>query len=208
MTSVFTRPVGRDAHSSAPRDRAPLAPVVVYGIAAAVGGAIAATLANAAASAAVTASPQGLREVGSVAILAFGVAVVALQVAGGRFHLPQRQRQVPRRWLRGGPTTLVAGRYGLVLGFAAATLLHEPAMYMLAMVAGSAPSVPVAAAVGALWGIGRGVTLVLDWARCGTQNGFLLTSMRSATLGPGLAALASLAFVVDVLPRLSVTIVA
>lgn len=207
MTSVFTRPVGREGQSSALHARAPLAPVVTYAFAAAVGGALAAALANAVALAVDRTAPQGLRAVGSIAVLAAGVGVVGVQAARGRFHFPQRQRQVPRRWLRSGPTAATAARYGLVLGFAAATLLHEPAMYMLAIVAGSAPSIPIAAAVGALWGLGRGATLLLDWTRYGEQSGFLRASIRSGTFGPALAALAAFAFIFDVLPRLSVAIV-
>ena len=72
---------------------------------------------------------------------------------------------------------------------------------------GSAPSIPIAAAVGALWGLGRGATLLLDWTRYGEQSGFLRASIRSGTFGPALAALAAFAFIFDVLPRLSVAIV-
>lgn len=97
-------------------------------------------------------------------LLAALVVVAACLELTGRVHpLPQRQAQVPRRWLLWRSRTRFAAAYGFMVGCGVVTFLDHAAAYGAAACVLLAPSPAAAAVVGALYGAARGGTLAMSW---------------------------------------------
>jgi hypothetical protein len=161
METVLTWPVGRTSESTR-RDAPPCKPVMAYALAAALGGA-----ASALVIAAPAAALRGISDAAAIAV-AIGAAGTALAAAGlqwrGRMgRLPERRAQVPRNWLLWRHRTATAAAFGVVIGSGVLTHLKHASSYALAAVIAVAPTVEAGAIVGGLYGLSRGLTLVLTW---------------------------------------------
>jgi hypothetical protein len=163
MSVVLTRPVGRDTCDASARP-APLGPAAVYTLACCLGGAttgfvlaqLAATIRHASAIGRVSLLPVA----GAVALTA-----VACEWRGTVHPLPERRAQVPRRWVRWRRPTATAAAFGLMIGCGALTHLKHAAAYGLAAMILVAPSVGAGVLVGAVYGLSRGMTLMVVWIR-------------------------------------------
>ncbi len=104
-------------------------------------------------------------------VTAFLVLVALLAILSDSRLRPvplQRRAQVPRRWVNWRHRSFTASAFGLVLGAAAVTLLHFSSMYALLAIVALAPDRATAVAIGAVWGLARGLTVVAvllrhDW---------------------------------------------
>jgi hypothetical protein len=161
MALVLTWPVGR-ASDATGRYRPPFAPVAVYWLTSALSGALTAlALVSAVAFLRRTSAAAAV----TVAVLASGVAVVATgcEWRGSVRPLPDRRRQVPRRWLMWKHKTLTAAAFGLMIGSGVLTHLKHAAAYVLAAIIVMAPAVYLGVLIGAVYGASRGATLVAIW---------------------------------------------
>lgn len=164
MTDVLTWPVGRAGRfdsSLAPR-RPALGPVLAYALAASFGGAL--TGLTLAASGALVRGATGLDERALLFVVSPLVLLAAgLQVAGRVAPLPERKKQVPRKWVRWRSNVLMASAFGLVIGSGAATFLGHAASWVLALLVLAAAPSPVGLACGALYGAVRAAPVALTW---------------------------------------------
>lgn len=165
MNEVFARPVGRGPDGDGPASRAPGAPVAAYSAGMVLGATgtavLVALIGRAAGDASIWALLAGA---GGVTVLA------AIAQARGRVSpLPERRAQVPQRWLA-WPATRVGAAFGLMLGASVFTLLHHATIYALAAALLVAGSVPVAIAVGAIYGAARALHVVGAWAHPGDHQ--------------------------------------
>jgi hypothetical protein len=186
MNDVFIprsveRHVDQNTHSSLPHLRN-VAALVVGG---AVGGAMT-SLGVAEAGLAVRAlDPNSDSAIVMGVILSLSVFVIGLQLSGRIRPLPERKRQVPRRWIDWKRRWLTAYAYGFVLGTGALTYLRQASMYALGLMLFIAPNVTVAAYVGAIYGANRGGTILYTWAlrHFGWQGTLTLGRLGSGMLG-------------------------
>jgi hypothetical protein len=159
MHVVLTWPVGHDAH--APRTPAPpAAPVAAYVVGTAAGGATAAGLVAVMGRALGGADAPGL----VVVALAVVVLAIALQANGRVAPLPERRAQVPRQWLLWADRRKTALAFGLMIGAMVLTHLRHASAYVLGATVVLAPSVGAGAALGAAYGMFRGMPLIVTWA--------------------------------------------
>jgi hypothetical protein len=156
MNLVFAQPVGCGTDSR----RAPFAPVAVYALATTVGGVATGGLLGL-----VGVASRSLAGSGVVAAVAITVALVATAAAlrGRVAPLPQRHAQVPREWVNWRPAATAAA-FGVMIGAGFLTYLHHATAYTAAAVVVLAPSLPLAVALGAVYGAARGLMLVVAWA--------------------------------------------
>jgi hypothetical protein len=161
MNDTFAEPVGPGPHNST---RPPALPVAVYGLSAAGGGALAGA-ALGWVGAQIATSPNWLRTAAAVVAAAVAVVAVAFEATGRVAPLPERPAQVPRRWTLWRNKSRTAVAFGLMLGAGGFTWLHHASMYVLAVAAAFAASPALGAAVGAVYGLGRGSMLVVAWLR-------------------------------------------
>jgi hypothetical protein len=160
MAIVLTWPVGRDGEGASGSTPPPVSPVAVY--------VLATTLGGAATGVVIGAIGAGLASVTSLHLvaawaLAVAAVAVALQSRGCVAPLPERRAQVPRRWVFWRSRELSAAAFGLMIGSGALTRVQHAAAYVLAAAVLLAPSIALAAAAGALYGLGRGATLGATW---------------------------------------------
>jgi hypothetical protein len=94
---------------------------------------------------------------------AVGFLAVILEAGQRLDPLPQRRRQVPRRWLHWRQPWLTALGFGALLGAGAFTYLRHATMYSLALMALLAPNIPTAAVLGAVYGGNRGASVLYTW---------------------------------------------
>lgn len=161
MHSVLTWPVGRAANRFEDVRAPGIRPVVAYVAAAIVGGAGTGTMLGV----------LGLvaRGDGAVRTVCIGTATIVVSLAlllqwRGRVHpLPERRRQVPRRWLNWQNLPRTAAAYGLMIGSGWPIYLGHAVAYCVAVVMIAAPSVATALVLGALYGLGRGSALIATW---------------------------------------------
>jgi hypothetical protein len=148
-------------------------PVLIYGSAAAAGGATTAL---------------GLWILGSL-VQAFirspgrsGILVVAwllilagvVQEARGVISpLPQRKAQVPTRWLGWRRRSATAAAFGFALGAGVYSYLHHAAAYALGGIILLAPSPATACLVGAAYGLGWSTSLIRSWLGWGDSGGYV-----------------------------------
>jgi hypothetical protein len=161
MELTLTWPVGHE-DSGGDRRIAPFLPVAAYALASTVGGATAGLLLGEVGAIGSAAGISALVRGSGVAVVA--VAVVC-QIRGRLGPLPERRSQVPRRWLLWRRPAVTAAAFGLVIGAGALTRLKHASAYALAAVVVLAPSIPLAVAIGAIYGLSRGMTLVVAWLR-------------------------------------------
>ena len=145
MNQVFALPVGEGKKAS-------LRNVSVFALSAALGG-ITLGLLLAGVTVTMSQTPALLR-VGLSAAVAF--LAVGFQAAGIMGVFPQREAQVPRRWLLYGETR-AAGAFGFILGLGVLTRLKYASAYavLAAVVVLGKPGVAIAG--GAMFGLTRGL---------------------------------------------------
>jgi MFS family permease len=100
---------------------------------------------------------------GALAVpVAVGIAVLAAvgEALGVRIF-PQIRRQVPEPWRRGMPLPLASALYGVLLGLGFTTFVLTWAVWALAGICVALGSVEVGLAVGAAFGIGRALPVIL-----------------------------------------------
>ena len=160
MGVALTWPVGR----AADRDvaMAPLPPVVGYAAAATAGGALVGATLGGVGALIASASHVALSLLQVVAITTV-VLAAALQWSGRLSPLPERRIQVPRRWLLWRSRTLTATAFGLVIGSGVLTHLKHASAYGLGALVLIAPTLATAAAIGAVYGMSRGASLMTTW---------------------------------------------
>lgn len=158
MMDVFTWPVGRAAQQSA-TSKPPAGPPLAYLLGASIGG-----LATGVALSLVG-SVTGLHETPAAPWILLGAGAVAagLEYAGHMRILPERRRQVPRRWLRWRSRSTTAGAFGLMIGAGVFTRLEHAVAYGVAAIAMIALPLEAAAVVGAVYGGARGSSLAVTW---------------------------------------------
>jgi hypothetical protein len=142
------------------RDLVRIAP---YVIAAGVGGSVSALVVYALGLAARRLDPTPGALLLKSFILILALVVIDRQRRGVVSPLPERRRQVPRRWLLWKWRWLTAVGYGFVLGNALFTHLRYAAVYSLALLIVLAPTIAAALVAGGLYGVARGGTLLWTW---------------------------------------------
>lgn len=162
MNLVFiTSSVEREGReSAAKRDLLHIAP---YLIAAGAGGSVSAVAVYALGLGARSLDPTPRTLILKSLILVLALVAIDRQRRGLISPLPERRRQVPRRWLRWKWRWLTAVGYGFVLGNAAFTHLRYAAIYSLALLIMLAPTITAALAAGGLYGLARGGALLRTW---------------------------------------------
>jgi hypothetical protein len=163
MGLVLSWPVGRGTCQAgvAPRP-APLGPVAAYVLACGLGGAFTGFV-----IAQLGAMTRGALAGSRTALLAAaaltGLVAVACEWRGQVRPLPERRKQVPRRWLQWHRPALTAAAFGLMIGSGVLTHLKHAAAYALAAIILVGPTVGVGALIGAIYGSSRGMTVMLTW---------------------------------------------
>jgi hypothetical protein len=161
MGLVFTWPVGR-ATDGDRTEPPPLGPVAAYAVATTIGGALTGLVIGGASQ--VAREVLGVPTVAiAVVVAVLGGAVVAAEWRSTTARLPQRREQVPRRWLLWKHKAATAAAFGAMIGSGVLTPLKHPTTYGLAGVCALAPSLALAATIGAVYGAGRGSALVATW---------------------------------------------
>jgi hypothetical protein len=199
MNDSFTWPVGCAAHlESRPAERPPVGPIVAYPIGCTAGGALVGFL---------LAFVAGLARNASWAVdmsiiagaTGTSAAAVLLEFAGQVAPLPQRQAQVPRRWLLWKHSSLTAGAFGFLIGGGVSIYLQHATVYVLAAIIVIAPSPTTGMVIGAVYGLSRGLMLVATWVgdRYGRRRvDWDRVGRARAAVGRVLAVAAALAFVI------------
>ena len=178
MGFVLTWPVGHATHSRRGSPPAPALPVVAYTLAAALGGGVAGYgLAQAGTLASETSYTVDAALVATASAIA--LTAIVLQWYGRVDPLPERQAQVPRQWLLWRRPPFTAAAFGVMIGSGVLTRLMHATAYVLAAMVVVAPSVEAGALIGVVYGMSRGMTLVLTWA------GDRLVGRRLRWPGPG-----------------------
>ncbi|HEU5268998.1 MAG TPA: hypothetical protein VFU36_03670 [Jatrophihabitans sp.] len=119
------------------------------------------------------------------------VALAAdLRVAG--FHLPLHPRQVNELWLMRYRRWLYAAGFGAQIGAGFATYIMTAATYLVVVLAGLAGSPVLAVAAGLLFGLVRGLAVLLS-SRCRTAAGLRRLHARLSSLEPASLRLVMLA---------------
>jgi hypothetical protein len=167
MNHVFACPVGLGNPQQRNTSRPPLGPVGAYLAGTTLGGALSGT-AIAAAVALLDLSPP-TRFAGCALALAMAVLAARSEMRGTVAPFPQRRAQVPRQWLLWRWRRLTAVAFGLLIGSGVLTLLHHASAYVLAAVLLLSPGPAPCVAIGGLYGMVRGLMLVLAWVKRGGQ---------------------------------------
>jgi hypothetical protein len=162
MALALTWPVGRADLGTERSAPPPAGPVVAYIVASTIGGA-----ATALALALISYKARQIAPTAEIAVVVLaavlGLVAVGLEWKGTLGPLPQRRAQVPRRWLLWRRRNVTAIAFGLVIGSGVLTHLQHATTYALAAVIALAPSIELGTALGALYGLSRGITLGLTW---------------------------------------------
>lgn len=159
MMDVFTWPVGRAGQQQSTTSKPPAGPPLAYLLGTAVGGLATGVVLS------LVGSLTGLHDTPAAPwiLLGAGTAVVGLEFAGRVRPLPERRRQVPRRWLRWRSRSTTAGAFGLMIGAGVFTRLEHAVAYGVAAMAMIALPLGAAAVVGAIYGGARGLSLAVTW---------------------------------------------
>jgi hypothetical protein len=163
MNQVFVRrPVGCRAipAEAAIRELKDIAALIVGGVA---GGALMAAVIFALGSATLTLDPSPRHAFALMMTLAFALVALIFEARAKIHPLPERQRQVPRRWLTWSKRALTAAAFGVLLGAGAFTHLWHASMYLLALFVFTSPNLGAALALGALYGGNRMATVLYAW---------------------------------------------
>lgn len=160
MNLVFAQPVGCGVDGQERTERPSFWPVAVYAASCTIGGAATGTVLGL-----LGVASRAVLPTAAVAATAIAVACVATWAAMRRTvaPLPQRQAQVPRRWLNFRHRSSTAAAFGLMIGAGFLTYLHHATAYTAAAVVLLAPNLAVAVGLGAVYGAVRGLMLVLAW---------------------------------------------
>lgn len=164
MNDVFAWPVGRDETPGGrdPATRASLGPVLAYAASTTLAGAAVGLLIGFVGEAFRLGGAAG-RDVLMVTLVVASVIAILAELGGSATLLPQRRRQVPRRWLLWQQRSATAASFGLMIGAGVLTPIRFASAYVLAAVVLLAPSPPLAALVGAIYGASRGSALLVTW---------------------------------------------
>jgi hypothetical protein len=160
MNDVFSRAVVRNTEGKVLNPRSPLTPILGYVLASAIGG----TLTGAALGAFGWLAQPAHRQAWLWSLLGLAVMAVLLQWRGAFRPLLQRRRQVPRRWLLSPSRLPTALAFGLVIGAGALTYLQFATTYVLAVLVVLTENTFAGAALGAVYGLVRGLPLLVTWA--------------------------------------------
>ena len=170
MNHVFIPQPGSCAASrTVSRLPTPWGAIGVFAVASMVGGTLTASLLAAPAALSVNTDLVGL----AIWVVAAAAAVVgvAADAIDHPYSLPQRHRQVPRSWVDRMSRPRCSVAFGFMLGAGFFTYLHRGSVYAVAALALVAPRMALAAALGATYGLGRAVPLLLDAVRSARRSG-------------------------------------
>lgn len=161
MHEVLTWPVGRDGEDEAvlSRIKPPIQPVAIYIGAATVGGAAVGTLIATTGHVA-RYLPETTLRTGALTII---LVAAALELMHRVAPLPQPQRQVPRAWTLWPSRNRTAAAFGLVIGAGVFTYFQHATMYVLGTLLLFAPTVQAGIVLGAVYGLGRGIPVLITW---------------------------------------------
>lgn len=160
MTDVLTGSVDRAPQRNGTLFRS-ASPVLAYGFGCVTGG-ICIGLAFAA-SAILARELTGTTSVVVAAAIVGSLAIV-LQWFGRMGLLPQRRRQVPRRWLLSPHRSFTAFRFGVLLGAGVVTYLQFPVLYVLGIAAALTFDPVAGAVIGAAYGGSRSASVFAAWS--------------------------------------------
>lgn len=158
MAAVLTWPVGRANDGEAvtsPRAR----PVLAYVAGSVLGAAMTTSLVFTMARLVELAGHRVL----TAAVLAIAAFAISLEWCGHFRPLYQRAVQVPRRWLLWQHKSLTGAAFGAMIGSGVLTHMKHASAYALFAMFALAPTYETALAVGAVYGVARGGTLVGTW---------------------------------------------
>jgi hypothetical protein len=96
-----------------------------------------------------------------MAALALGVLAAASDARLGRFHLPFHSRQVNERWLDQFRPWVYGAGFGWQIGAGLVTYIKTAALYLMITLAALTASPATALAVGTLFGLVRGLAVLL-----------------------------------------------
>jgi hypothetical protein len=117
-----------------------------------------------------------------IAVLACLVALAADRRLGG-FQLPLHPRQVNELWLTRYRRWLYAAGFGVQIGVGFATYIMTAATYLVVVLAALTGSPALALATGTVFGLVRGLAVLLS-ARCRTGAALRQLHLRLSTLEP------------------------
>lgn len=138
-------------------------PVIAYLAASTVGGIVAALGLNVVGLTLANLAPPGSRIALAAAAGAIGVIALGCEAVGRIAPLPERQKQVPKRWLFWRSRATLAVAYGLMVGAGGLTFLRHAALYVVAVLVLIAPTLATGVAIGATYGATRGATVLVTW---------------------------------------------
>lgn len=167
MNDVFSRAVVRNTEGKALNERSPFMPVLGYTLASATGGIVTGTALGVLGWLVGPAERPGWL----LALSALAAMAVVLQWWGAFRPLPQRRKQVPRRWLLWPSRLKTAVAFGLIIGSGALTYIQFAVAYVLATVAMLTESPLAGAALGAAYGLLRAMPLLVTWAADAYRGG-------------------------------------
>jgi hypothetical protein len=107
---------------------------------------------------------------------AIAVAAAVLEVRGTRI-VPQIRRQLPEHWRRVMPMPLAAGLYGLLLGIGFTTFVLSFGVWALAGVSLAIGDPSLGLLLGAAFGLGRAVPIVVLAPLAGSATGIRATEL-------------------------------
>lgn len=122
------------------------------------------------------------------AVAALIAVASLLQYRGGLAPLPESKAQVPRAWLRWNRRWKTALAYGLVIGMGVFTNMGFAATYVLLGAMVVMGSVPLAIAVGVVYGATKGLIVLASWvansvlSRSAPWERFVITRKRQLEL--------------------------
>ena len=161
MNDSFTWPVGRAAQRRSVARRAPLGPVLAYVLASTLGGIATAMLLAVGGRVSDLDAVAPVVKVAVLVVVASGTAV--LELADRISPLPERRRQVPRRWLAWRRQWVAAAAFGAVIGAGVLTHLRHAAAYFVGALVLLAPSIGAGVALGLVYGLARGGVLLITY---------------------------------------------
>jgi hypothetical protein len=193
MLDTFTWPVGpaHDDEKPVATRPPPLAPTAAYAVASTLSGAVTGLALGALAVLADDVMPTW-----QVALALAPVVLVASvnQARGVMWPLPERRRQVPRRWLFWPRRWVIGAAFGATIGIGWLTYLQHAAAWAAAATLLLAPSITASAACGAIYGATRAAPMVIvrfedrynrrrsAWHRLGRPRSFLARVLAPVSL--------------------------
>jgi len=93
----------------------------------------------------------------------FAAAAALLEATGRERTLPTRTRQVNENWIQTYRGWVYGGGFGAELGFGISTIITTTLVHVMVVAMFLVGSIPLAMAIGAVFGLVRGATILTAW---------------------------------------------